>query len=157
PARTDVEGDEVTSPIWVSAHGCDLQVAQRADAVIQLQPDFALYVRVLPTEDDVRRADCRPTFRLKRAVTLRMRQRRRELLDKRWEEVKGTYTSRSKHPDWTRIAEEVRRQVHEEMGIPLDLAQVGLPEDGEPVIEPDAEGIAVTVGRDPILANDEHF
>ena len=42
PARTDVEGDEVTSPIWVSAHGCDLQVARAGQGILTLQPNFAL-------------------------------------------------------------------------------------------------------------------
>ncbi len=108
PARTDVEGDEVTSPIWVSAHGCDLQIAARASGELQVQPRFTLYVRVLPTEDDIKRSDCQPSFRLRRDIALRIRHRRYELLDKRWEEVKGSYASRSRHPDWLRIAEEVR-------------------------------------------------
>ena len=112
PARTDIEGDEVTSPIWVSAHGCDLQIAAHGTGELRIEPRFALYVRVLPTEEDTRRPDCRPSFRLRREVDLRMRHRRLELLDKRWEEVRGSYTSRSKHPDWLRITEEVRQQVH---------------------------------------------
>src|SRR5690348_7702176 len=58
PARAAVEGDEVTSPIWVSAHGCDLQVASVGQGTLHLQPSFALYVRVLPTEEDIKRADC---------------------------------------------------------------------------------------------------
>lgn len=157
PARTDVEGDEVTSPIWVSAHGCDLQIARQGSGEILLQPRFALYVRVLPTEDDIKRADCRPTFRLKREVALRMRHRRYELLDKRWDEVKGGYASRGKHPDWLRIAEEVRRQVHEEEGVPLDLKQVGLPDDSDPDVEPETEAAAVPTAGAPVVAKDEHF
>lgn len=157
PARTDVEGDEVTSPIWVSAHGCDLQIARQPTGELRLEPRFALYVRVLPNEDDIKRSDCRPSFRLKRDVALRMRQRRRELLDKRWEEIKGSYTSRSKHPDWLRIAEEIRQQVHKDEGVPLDLAQVGLPEESDPDIEPETEGASVPTSGSPVIAKDEHF
>jgi hypothetical protein len=86
-----------------------------------------------------------------------MRQRRRELLDKRWEEIKGSYTSRSKHPDWLRIAEEIRQQVHKDEGVPLDLAQVGLPEESDPDTEPEAEGASVPTSGSPIIAKDEHF
>ena len=158
PARTDVEGDEVTSPIWVSAHGCDLQIARQATGEIRLQPRFAFYVRVLPNEDDIKRSDCRPSFRLKPEVGRRMRQRRYELLDKRWEEVKGAYTtSRGKHPDWLHIAEGIRQQVHKDEGVPLDLAQVGLPEDSDSDISPEAEGASAPTSGSPIIAKDEHF
>lgn len=157
PARTDVEGDEVTSPIWVTAHGCDLQVARAGGGSIRIQPRFALYVRVLPTEDDVKRPDCRPSFRLKREVALRLRQRRRELLDKRWEEVKGSYSSRSKHPDWVHIAEEVRQQVHRDEGVPIDLGNVGLPEDGGPDGDPDTPPETAVPAGGAGMVNDDHF
>lgn len=160
PARTDVEGDEVTSPIWVSAHGCDLQIARQPSGDLTLWPSFALYVRVLPTEEDIKRMDCQPSFRLRRDVALRLRQRRRELLDIRWEEIKGSYTSRSKHPDWKKIAEEVQRQVHREEGIPSDLSQVGLPENHDPDAEAANEGIesaGVVAGAISVAAKDEHF
>lgn len=159
PARLDVEGDEVTSPIWVSGHGCDLQITREGTGDLRLQPQFSLYVRVLPTSEDVKRPDCRPNFRLKREVALRIRQRRRELLDKRWDEIKGAYTSRSKHPDWLKITEEVRRQVHTEEGVPLDLAQVGLPESQEPSDSDDEDESAALIpgGGGSIPARDEHF
>jgi hypothetical protein len=160
PARTDVEGDEVTSPIWVSAHGCDLQIAAQESGELRLEPRFALYVRVLPTEEDVKRSDCQPSFRLKRDIALRIRHRRYELLDKRWEEVKGNYASRSKHPDWVRIAEEMRKQVHQEEGVPLDLSQVGVPDDHDLDTEAEADGIesaGVVAGVTPPAAKDEHF
>lgn len=160
PARTDVEGDEVTSPIWVSAHGCDLQIAREAAGDLTLRPRFTIYVRVLPGEEDIKRTDCQPSFRLKRDVQLRIKQRRRDLLDKRWEEVKGSYVSRSKHPNWKTITEEVQQQVHREEGVPRDLSQVGLPEDHDPDTEATTEGIenvGVVLGATSPVAKDEHF
>lgn len=160
PARTDIEGDEVTSPIWVSAHGLDMQIAREAKGDVTLRPRFSLYVRVLPTEDDIKRTDCQPSFRLKRDVALRIRQRRRELLDKRWEEMKGSHTSRYKHPEWKKTEEEIQQQVHQEEGIPRDLSQVGMPENQEPDAEAASEGVedvGVGVGAARSVAKDEHF
>ena len=160
PARTDVEGDEVTSPIWVSAHGCDLQVAAQGTGGIRIRPRFALYVRVIPTEQDVKRPDCQPSFRLRREVALRLRHRRFEELDKRWEVVKGVYTARSKHPEWARIAEEVRQQIHREEGVPLDLSTVGLPADEGAHEDLALEGgdvAALPAGLSRPVAKDEHF
>ncbi len=160
PARTDVEGDEVTSPIWVSAHGFDLQIDRTAKGDLTLGPRFALYVRVLPTEGDIKRADCQPCFRLKHEVALRIRQRRRELLDKRWEQVKGSHTSRYKHPEWKKIEEEIQQQVHQAEGVPRDLSEVGLPEEHDPDVTAAPEGVGndgVVVGAAPIVVKDEHF
>ena len=59
PKRSEDDGDEVTSPIWISSHGMDLQIAAQAAGTVKLRPVFSVYIRVFPTEEDLKRPDCR--------------------------------------------------------------------------------------------------
>jgi hypothetical protein len=59
PKREDYDGDEVTSPIWISSHGLDLQIAATGGGVVTILPKFAVYIRVFPNEEDLKRPDCR--------------------------------------------------------------------------------------------------
>lgn len=76
PKRSVNDGDEVTSPIWISSHGLDLQIATQGAGTLTLLPVFAVYVRVFPNEEDLKRPDCR----LRMPVLLE--QKRKELRDK---------------------------------------------------------------------------
>lgn len=162
PMRGAEEGDEVTSPIWISSHGLDFQIAKDGSGDIVVQPRFAIYVRILPSEDDIKREDCRPSFRLKREVAKELNKAYREALDAEWEKVKGSYKNRREHPSWLKIKDEVRGKIYSDKGVPLDLTRVGYSDDedadidAEGEIGPIAEGVIVSVGKG-VQARDEHF
>jgi len=59
PKRSEDDGDEVTSPIWISSHGLDLQIAAQVHGNVTVRPVFSVYIRVFPNEDDLKRPDCR--------------------------------------------------------------------------------------------------
>jgi hypothetical protein len=125
PMEDVKEGDEVTSPIRIASHGLDIQVLKEHGLSITIQPYFSLYVRVLPNEVDLKREDCRFTIRLKKDVAKELQSAKREALNKKWEEVKGSYKSRKEHPEWLKIRDEVYASLHTARGIPPDLAHLG--------------------------------
>lgn len=167
PRRQIDDGDEVTSPIWISSHGLDLQITRDGQGVIRVQPNFSLYVRILPTEDDIKtREDCRLQFRLKKEVSQGLRQRIKAALDAKWDEIKGNYASRRECPDWKRIKDEVHAKVYQDSGIPSNLDEViNAPEEEESVADntPNDDANAgptdalVVKDAPPPGLNDEHF
>lgn len=167
PRRQIDDGDEVTSPIWISSHGLDFQISRDGQGVIKVQPAFSLYVRVLPTEDDIRtRDDCRLQFRLKKEVSQGLRQRIKAALDAKWDEIKGNYASRRECSDWKRIKDEVHAKVYQNSGIPSNLDEViNAPEEEEsaadnaPNDDANAGPTDALVVKDapPPGLNDEHF
>src|SRR5262249_2651645 len=70
PKRKEDDGDEVTSPIWISSHGLDVQIGATGGGALMMRPKFAVYVRVFPTEEDLKRPDCR----LRRPPLLKVKQ-----------------------------------------------------------------------------------
>lgn len=162
PMKGVKEGDEVTSPIWVSSHGLDFQILKAAAGCIQVQPRFTLYARILPNEDDIKREDCRPTFRLKSDVAKELKKATREAIDAKWDAVKGPYKSRKDHPHWLKIRGEVRSAVYAAKGVPLNLTRVGYLDDEEPDEngngeEGESKASLVVEGSKAIVARDEHF
>lgn len=162
PARKVQGDDEVTSPIWISSHGLDMQVAANASASIRVKPSFAVYVRVLPTAEDLKRADCALQVRLKREVVLERRERVRAALNARWEEerAKGSYESRRKHPRWAEIQKEVHGEICRAMGIPEDLHDLlsAEPDDENVSGVDEGAGEGINVGaRTAVPLRDELF
>ena len=171
--RKDAGGDdEVTSPIWISSHGIQMQLNAATNAVIRVEPRFSVYVRVLPREEDLRRPNCRPVFMLRPEVVKAIQAERDRRLDEAWEKVKGSHTSRWKHPDWVNISAKIVDEVYADHGIPRDLLTSDYTRaDGDYAAEPSGESLsedseaaedapteAVVVGagvRPPI--KDEHF
>lgn len=162
PMRGIEEGDEVTSPIWISSHGLDFQIAKEGRGDIVISPRFAIYIRILPSEDDIRREDCKPSFRLKAEVAKELNKTFRDMLDSEWEKIKESYKSRREHPAWLKIKDKVRAKVYASKGVPLDLTRVGYSEDEEVESDADeetgpiAEGVLVESGE-TVRARDEHF
>jgi hypothetical protein len=150
PMRRREEGDEVTSPIWISSHGLDFQVRKNAEGQLILKPHFSLYVRVLPTEADLTREDSRLTFRLKRDVAKRLSEKIRDALDAKWKEVKGAHKDRREHPDWLKIRADIQSRVRAEEGVPGDLSRVGVDEESSGEDDesedraPSSEGVAIS-------------
>lgn len=160
PEPLTVGGDEVTSPIWISSHGLQVQVAAGVASEILVQPQVSVYVRVLPLESDLARPNCRATFRLKPQVADELKEAVNARLDAEWEKVKGTYTSRYRHPEWPKIRESVREEVYKARGIPKNL--VGLASE-EPVEAAEGEengGAGEGLAAESTAAEtvkDEHF
>jgi len=147
-------GDEVTQPILISSHGLDLKVRIGVGKAIDIQPSLQVYVRVLPTEDDLMRPDCAVTFRLNDDTKRALNDQVKTELDKKWAEVgSASYRKRKDHPTWTAIEAEVRKKVHEGMGLPagLDLRTIFSEEvelldgDGAPV---GSQDVSDAVGAD---------
>ncbi len=154
------EGDEVTSPIWITSHGMQVQILAGVSGEIRVQPHVSVYVRVLPKEEDLARPNCRPTFRLRRHVADELKAALKVRLDEEWEKVKGTYTSRYKHPNWLRIREDTRAELYRARGIPINVVLLGAEEPKEEFGS--GEGEATTEGMESaavatIAISDEHF
>lgn len=141
PQRSLSGDDEVTSPIWVSSHGLQMQLDAASSSVVTIHPQLSLYVRVLPREEDLRHPNCRPAFVLRKEVVKELKEARNKRLDEEWEKVKGSYTSRWKHPEWAEIRKKVVDEVYAAKGIPRHLLISDLPQEAE-VTEAEAETVA---------------
>jgi hypothetical protein len=169
PQRSVSGDDEVTSPIWVSSHGLQMQLNAVAPAAIKVQPRLSLYVRVLPREEDLKRPNCRPVFMLRQAVVDEIKAERNRRLDEEWEKVKGAYTSKWRHPGWPEIRGKVIDEVYAAKGIPRHLLTTDVPpEEAEvesketPIGGTDAAGESAKEGvsvkaREAMPIKDEHF
>jgi hypothetical protein len=129
PQRSPLGDDEVTSPIWVSSHGLQMQLNAVSDSVMTVLPSICVYVRVLPCEEDLKRPNCRPVFMLRQAVVDEIRAERNRRLDEEWDKVKGSYSSRWRHPDWPAIRAKVVDEVYAAKGIPRQLLTSDLPQE----------------------------
>lgn len=133
PQKNPTGDDEITSPIWVSSHGIQMQLNAEARSIVKVSPRMSVYVRVLPREEDLKRPNCRPVFMLRQAVVDELKAERDKRLNEAWEKVKGEYTSRWKHPKWPETRERVVDGIYAEKGIPRRLLTSDLPP--EPVSE----------------------
>src|SRR5690606_8813204 len=113
PLPSQAPGDEVTQPIRITAHGLDLQILHQREGVISVKPSFQVYVRVLPSAEDLKRPDCAPRFRLQDTVRQTLRDQTESTLRARWEAMSAgkSYRERFRHPEWKQIEESVRGEV----------------------------------------------
>lgn len=156
--KPEVEGgDEVTSPIWISSHGLQVQVAADVSAVMTIQPKASVYVRILPREEDLRRPNCRPLFKLRQEVATELREAIKARLEIEWDKVKGAYTSRYKHPEWPRIREEIRAEIYKAKGVPKDLVQADGEEPREDREEPESQPALPAEAAAAVEIQDVHF
>jgi hypothetical protein len=151
PGSSATESDEASSPIRIRTHGLDLQVAAETRGRVRVIPAFAVYVRVLPTQDDLARRDCRIQFRLKSTVSRDIRRRQKELTDAWWEANRGTRRYRSEHPDWKAQQAAFRARAMQEVGLPpgLNLSEISRPADeveSDEIGPPVDEGVPATSG-----------
>jgi hypothetical protein len=126
PQRVDDDHDEVLSPIWIRTQGLDLQVKAGAAGRIRVRPAFALYVRVLPDTEDLKRRDCRLNFRLTSKARKQLREVERRALEAWWNENRTTYSRKQDHPEWQQVRRQIRENAQREIGLPagLDLSDV---------------------------------
>ena len=121
PQKQATGDDEVTSPIWISSHGMQLQMAAGVSQVITVRPKVALYVRVIPRQADLRLPNCRASFGLRKHVAEELKAERIKRLDAEWKKIKGDYKYRSKHPGWSTIQERIVEEIYAARGIPHRL------------------------------------
>ena len=137
-------GDEEADPIQISAHGLDFQVQADARAVLMsVSVKGAVYVRIFPTEEDVRPGGrLEATFPLTRDARTEIRTRIRNALAKLTHELPGG----NKHPEWKVKSNEARKAVYETMSLPFDNARDRSQVDLELAAEPEngPESPAVT-------------
>lgn len=168
PQKDPSGDDEVTSPIWVSSHGIQLQLNAESPSVVKVSPSLSLYVRVLPEENDLKRQNCRPVFMLRRAIVDELKAERNKRLNEAWERVKGEYTSRWKHPTWAETRAKIVEEIYVEKGIPHRFLTSELPqeaaEDMTPVEGASADDEAGDSTKEGVEARntslpikDEHF
>ncbi len=161
PQKQAEGADEVTSPIWISSHGMHLQIAAGVAQVITIRPKVALYVRVIPKQEELRRPNCRASFSLRRHVANELKAERNKRLDAEWEKVKDVYEFRSKHPDWPAIRERIVDEVYAERGIPRRLiSTVSMDEPAEQADDnaDNAPDQVVTASlTEPVRINDADF
>ena len=149
PQRETDDGDEVTSPIWISSHGLDLQVAADGPSNVTIRTKFAIYLRVFPTQADLLRPDCRlrrPP--LQEAKKVELKGKYKAALDARWAALQPKYKTKQKCPEWKDIMREVWDALCKAEKIPAAnwLTQDVMPttpEVGEPPAEAAAEGDGV--------------
>ncbi len=168
PQRSISGDDEVTSPIWISSHGLQMQLNALTPATIKVQPQLSLYVRVLPNEEDLKRPNCRPVFMLRQTVVDEIKTERNRRLDEEWEKVKGKYSSRWKHPEWPTIQARIVDEIYAAKGIsrhiltndfPLEWYSVeseNVLDEVDSIGESSKEGIAIKDGE-ALPIKDEHF
>lgn len=120
------DGDEEANPIQISAHGLDFQVKSDAsNTKINVSVNGALYVRILPTSEDINSGGrLEATFPLTNEIIKEIRTRVRH----GFAELARDLKDGNKHPDWRIKSQELRKKIHEEMGIPfsneLDRSQI---------------------------------
>lgn len=162
PQLTSSDDDEVTSPIWISSHGLQLQISASKAGTIRIVPKFSVYVRVLPREEDLARPDCRAIFTLRPEVTKEIKEERNRRLDIEWERVKGTYSSKASHPQWKIIRESIVEEIYAAKGIPPRLVMdidIGEPEPVSQTEEAETaalEGVEASTSNAAAI-NDEYF
>lgn len=147
PQRNPDGDDEVTSPIWISSHGLQMQLTDSRDAVIGILPRVSVYVRVLPREEDLNRPNCRPAFLLREHILDEIKAERDRRLDEEWKKHADKYPSRWKHPGWRAIHDQMIKEIYAERGIPQDVVAI------EATPDVTAEAVAGDVSADGTVAD----
>lgn len=111
-------GDEEADPIRISAHGMDFQIrSAAAGTTLGVSLTGAVYVRILPTEDEVKPGGrLEATFPLTREARTEIRGKVKDALTKLIAALPGGKTN----PDWATKSYDARKCVYESMGLPFD-------------------------------------
>jgi hypothetical protein len=161
PQRSPSGDDEVTSPIWISSHGMQMQINEVPQTMVRIQPYLSLYIRLLPRREDLERPNCRPVFMLRQAVVDELKSERDRRLNEVWEQIRGKYTSKWKHPEWAGIRKKVVDEIYAAKGIPRHLLAFELsqtsPEEAVDEADGEAREAVVAPANASLPIKDEHF
>lgn len=126
-------GDEEADPIHISAHGMDLQIRSAAKrTTLGVSLTGAVYVRILPTEDDVKpEGRLEAKFPLTREANAEIRVKVKDALTK----LSTVLPGGKSNPDWRAKSFEAIKSVHESMGLPYDKKLDRAPTDDEIEVE----------------------
>lgn len=150
--RLSTANEDETSDIKIAAIGMDFNTISDASSEIAAQPRFSVYVRVLPTWEEIAtdRFGIAIDFKLrkdkKQEIDHEIRQRREELYAKEnltrpdWSELTDEQRENF-HRRRREIRDDLRRSVYGRHGIVLDAAAIGS-FDKEDEHAPDDEGAA---------------
>lgn len=141
PANPDDEGlDDETSPTRITASGFDFMVKAQATGSVGVHAQFSLYLRILPSADELRHegVDFRLTHNIDRDVREQIRVRSRE----QWEERKEEFGGNRNHPDWNIAKANLAKDVYEIFRI-YDNSNVVATDDGNDSGEIEDDAIAV--------------
>lgn len=122
--QSERDNDEEADPIRISSHGLDFQIDRSAqDAPLDVQLRCAVYVRILPLAEELQPgAILEPKFPLAQEVRRELKAQIRQALVALRVELGMTPKGSRTHPSWAVRSTEVRRQIHERLGIPFDNA-----------------------------------
>lgn len=122
-------GDEEADPIRISAHGMDFQIRSAAvGTTLGVSLTGAVYVRILPTEDEVRPGGrLEATFPLTREARADIRSKVKDALGKLVAALPGGKT----HPEWAAKSYDARKAVYESIGLPFDNRLDRTPVEGD--------------------------
>ncbi|MCP5260356.1 MAG: helicase [Rhodoferax sp.] len=122
-------GDEEADPIRISAHGMDFQIrSAAAGTTLGVSLTGAAYVRILPTEDEVKFGGrLEATFPLTREARADIRSKVKDALGKLVAALPGGKT----HPEWAARSYDARKAVYESIGLPFDNRLDRAPAEGD--------------------------
>lgn len=126
-------GDEEADPIRISAHGMDFQIRSAATGTtLGVSLTGALYVRILPTEDEVKPGGrLEAKFPLTRDARADIRSKVKDALGKLVTELPAGKA----HPEWAARSYDARKAVYESMGLPFDNRLDRAPAEEDPEVE----------------------
>jgi len=138
-------GDEESDPIQISAHGMDFQIrTEDAHERISVRVNGAIYVRILPSENDLKVGGrLEISFPLTGDARRELRIRIRDGLSKLEKDLLGG----RKHIDWPTKSLEVRTSAYKSMDLPFVNAWDRTQATGEPTTESEAESEATEGGE----------
>ncbi|MGZ0103060.1 helicase-related protein [Achromobacter sp. KK8] len=124
------DGDEVTQPIQIYSHGLNFHVKSGHAVKFTVKPSFQVYVRVLPTSEDLRRSNMQLSFRVNDETRKALQDQTKAALEASWRKLKTEEgeQSRNKHPKWKETEKRVREEIHRVMGLPINLQSVKNPD-----------------------------
>lgn len=100
------EGDPVTRQIHISNHGLDLLIHAHGEGTLTVRPRFNIYLRMIPTQEELEQHNLRPVPRLsgdaRRVIREKLRARKESSLPKEGESQKALHE---------RLLDEVRTEI----------------------------------------------
>ena len=132
PANPDEQDlDDESSPIRITATGFDFMVRDGSTGTVRVLPRFAIYVRVLPTTEELvnKGVGFRLTQEIDRDVRRAIRNREREL----WAELKDRFGEERNHPEWIQQRANIAREIYEQFGVYENSEVVAVEETDEQI------------------------
>ncbi|WP_162604593.1 DEAD/DEAH box helicase [Geomonas edaphica] len=160
PAMSESGTDDETSDIHISNLGMDLQVSNPASGDMGVEVSFAVYIRVLPTWEEIEKYQLKPTFQLRSTVQREIRDAIRNRTDALLAEEQGKPEDQRRKKALLRVvaSEEIYRQrgiiINGQDGISeldQDDEAAGEQDKTAPEEEESSRPAVITAGTDVVL------